>query len=202
MPDVDIIERAAKPGWLRVTRMYAGGASAEEMRRPILKALSESLRNGGGLPGLVDLSKFYQQVCTGDLAALAAIREVHSVVRQHSGHMHTKVAAREVTSLIYEAAQGSPTTIEPTLTVAERVCSALVGYYHWERVRLNLVGQRSSDHGEALRKENACKAALAPYVRELAGRIVRDPMGKSLCAPSVRQPDRGSTASLLNEPIA
>ena len=48
MPDLDIIERAAKPGWRSATRMYAGGlASADEMCRAILKALAKSLRDGG-----------------------------------------------------------------------------------------------------------------------------------------------------------
>ena len=202
MPDVDIIERAAKPGWHRVARMYAGGASPAEMCGAILKALTRSLREGGGLPGLVDLCGIFQKVCTGDLSALVAFDQVRSVERQHSGHAHTKVAAREVTNLIREVAQGSPSTIEPTLTVAEHVCSALVGYYHWGQVRLDLVGQGSSDNAEALGEEIACKAALAPYVRELAGRLVRDPTGKSLRAPSVRRPNPGSTASLLNEPIA
>ena len=38
MPDLDIVNRDANPGWCRATRMYAGGAiSADEMRRPILR---------------------------------------------------------------------------------------------------------------------------------------------------------------------
>ena len=66
--------------------MYAGGlASADEMRGPILKALAKSLRDGGGLPGLVDLSTIVQLVCTGDLSSLAAIRAVRSVERECGG---------------------------------------------------------------------------------------------------------------------
>ena len=41
MPDLDVIDRVASPGWRRATRMYAGGAvSADEMRRPILRPRS------------------------------------------------------------------------------------------------------------------------------------------------------------------
>ena len=202
MPDLDIIERAAKRGWHGATRMYAGGlASADEMRGPILKALAKSLRDGGGLPGLVDLSTVVQQVCTGDLSALAAIREVRTVERKFGGHLHTRVAAEAVNTLIVEVLQNSTTIIEPATAVAERFLTRLVDHHLFGRARPYLVGQRFADHGDALQEENACKAALAPYVRKLAAGLVRDPTGKSMCAPSVRRSHRRPTAELLNEPI-
>ena len=182
--------------------MYAGGAaSAVEMRRPILKALAKSLRDGGGLPGLVDLSTIVQQVCTGDLSTLAAIREVHSVERECGGHLHTRVAAEAVATLIVEVHQESTMIIEPTTTVAERFLWRLADHHLFGRAGPYLVGQRFTDHEEALREENACKAALAPDIRKMAERLVHDPTGKGLRAPSVRQSHRRSTASLLNEPI-
>ena len=203
MPDLDIIERSAKRGWHGATRMYAGGAaSAVEMRRPILKALAKSLRDSGGLPGLVDLSTIVQQVCTGDLSTLAAIREVRSVKRECGGHLHTRVAAEAVATLIVEVHQESTTIIEPTTTVAERFLWGLVDHHLFGRARPYLVGQRFADYEAALQEENACKSSLAPYVRELAGRLVRDPTAKDLRAPSVRGSHRRSTAELLNEPIA
>ena len=202
MPDLDVIERSAKRGWYGATRMYAGGAaSAAEMRGPILKALAKSLRDGGGLPGHDNLSAIVQLVCNGDISALAAIREVRTVTREFGGHLHTRLAAEAVDTLIVEVRQNSTTIIEPATAVSERFLTRLVDHYLFGRARPYLVGQRFADHGAALQEENACKAALAPYVRELAERLVRDPTGKGLRAPSVRRSYRRSTASLLNEPI-
>ena len=202
MPDLDIIDRIASPGWRGVTRMYAGGAaSANEMRSPTLKALAKSLRDGGGLPGFSEFGAIVQRVCTGDLSALEAMREVRSLVREYNGHLHTKVAAEAVSTLIVEVVQGSTTITEPALTVAEQFCSALVDYHLFSRARPYLVGQRFADHGAAFQEENACKAARASDMHKVAEGLARDPTGKSLRAPSVQRSHRRSTASLLNEPI-
>ena len=202
MPDLDIIERAAKRGWGGATRMYAGGlASADEMRGPILKALAKSLRDAGGLPGLNDLSMIVGRVCNGDLSARAAFTEMRTVEREYGGHLHTKVAAEAVCTLIVELSQDSTMFIEPATAVAERFLTRLVDHHLFGRARPFLVGQRFADYGDALQEENACRSALAPHVRKLAAGLVRDPTGKSLRAPSVQRSHHRPTAELLNEPI-
>ena len=95
-----------------------GAASAEEMCRPILKGLAKSLRDGGGLPGHDNLSAIVQLVCNGDISALAAIREVRTVTREFGGHLHTRLAAEAVDTLIVEVRQNSTTIIEPATAVA------------------------------------------------------------------------------------
>ena len=118
-----------------------------------------------------------------------------------AGHLHTRLAAEAVGTLIVEVRQDSTTIIESATAVAERFLTRLADYHLLGRARPYLVGQRFADHREALQEENACKAALAPYVRKLAAGLVRDSTAKDLRAPSVRRSHRRPTAELLNEPI-
>lgn len=201
MPDLDILDHAATPGWHKPYRLLAGNASPQEVGRDILSSLSQSLRRGGGLPEADALRGIVERAAAGQLAPFEALRQLRSVELSAGGHRHTKVAARAAAELVVALEQGDGLTGDPAQAVAEGFCWAIIDHYLFGRARPKLIGQRFADHGEAIAWEQECKEVLRPSVRKMAEALARDPQARKIRAPRMPGLLRRSTVDLLHEPI-
>jgi hypothetical protein len=81
MPDGGYYRRTPSQAWRSVHRMVAAGASPEELAGPARRALAQTLRRGGGLPGLTEAADIVAAVASGHKNMRRALDDLQSLER-------------------------------------------------------------------------------------------------------------------------
>ena len=198
MPDLDIIPRTAAPNWHKAGRLIEGSASDEEIAKELLRALSETLRDGGGLPNLDDFVHIAWSYAAGNLSHIQAMSQVRGIVRDADGHRNAKVAERAMSYLLVELGGGEAAAGDLRQAFAERFLWCIVDHSLIGRLRPELTGVAYADFDGALLVEEQYKDALSPKLCELAAKLVRDPCAERLRAPAMALGQRRSTGEMLD----
>lgn len=196
MPDDDIIPKRVPRRWIASGRSLVGGASPPELAPSLARALSATLRDAGGCPGLPELG--------ATLKSCAVNPEVwdeqsRAVVQAHAQHPHTVIAA-EIAGALLETQSDVLTQAsenEVTQRVAEEFVCSLIRRYLFSRLRNELVRERFANWKEEQAFEHEAIAHVP--VADLARRLLARPDGVRLVAPSAAS--KQSTAELLYKPI-
>ena len=180
MPDLDILPRTTAPGWRAADRIIEGGGSDDEVAKELLAALSQSLRDGGGLLALDSLAAVVSAFATGQLTHAQAMSEVRRIVRDSDGHRNAKVAERTVGHILVELANNELPRGDLRITLAERFLWCLVDHSLFGRRRPEWVGSRYADLDEAINVEERYRSILGPQLVKLAEKLARNPSASNL----------------------
>lgn len=201
MPDFDIFEHKAAPGWNKVYSIISSEGSHEEVADAMRFALARSLRNANGLPGFESLTRVLDQCVSGDIPILNAFDKLRSIEMDFGGHRHTRVAVRAIEREIEDIANGFSCHRDCQLLVAQRFLNALVIHHSFARFSPEFIGSRFSDPEEAYLYERAVLTVLEPSIKKLANQLIKNPDGKGIRAPKSPINIKHSTLELLDIPI-
>jgi hypothetical protein len=197
MPDLDILPRTAPPGWRAADQLIKGCGTDEEIAKAVLQALSQSLRDGGGLPTFGRFANVAVEFAAGRCSHGQAMSEVRRIVQDNAGQRNAKVAERAVAHVLVDIANCELPGGDVHQVLAERFLWCLADHSLIGRRRPELVGGRYVDLDGACAAEEQYKAALRPKLAELASKLVRDPGAGKLRAPAMMTGPRRSTSDLL-----
>ena len=202
MPELDRFEKTLRPGW-RVAYRYSreGIATKEEIGDKLIKTLAKTLREGEGLPGLHAMVAVVAG--TREDSLLDAFEALDDIVREHSGHRHTTIAAEVIKSLLIQQASaiGVLAFEDLALQLSIAVCSALVDHYFFANARQYLVAEGIIASPEEARQwQDRMEQLIQPAIDKIASHIGFTPDAKGLRAPR-RMAKKKSTSSLLEEEL-
>ena len=202
MPELDRFERTFQAGWRAAYRHAREEmASDEEIGDKLVKTLAKTLRESDGVPGLRAMVAVVAGM-DGD-SMLELFEKLDGIVRNLSGHRHSKVAADVMKSFLV---QQDPFTGIPTYEDAARqlsgdVCRALVEHYFFANARQHLVAEgRVASPEEARHWQDQMEQLIQPALERIADQLVQSPDTKGLRAPRGAA-KKHSTSSLLNEDL-
>ena len=202
MPELDHFERTFQAGWRAAYRHAREGvASDEEIGDKLVKTLAKTLRESDGVPSLPAMVAI-----VGGMDGVSMVElfgALDGIVRNLSGHRHSKVAAEVVKSFLV---QQDPSAEAPAYEDAVRqlsgdVCTALVEHYYFANARQHLVAEgKITSPEEARHWQDQMEQLIQPAVQKIADQISRTPDAKGLRAPrgTVK---KQSTSSLLEEEL-
>ena len=213
MAEGDRFEKAFVAGWRGAyQRVREGSAPPAEVADKLVGALSKTLRDKGGVPGLpamIDVVinaawRFALQSSNAGEEATILIESLNAldrIVRGKGGHRNTQVAAEAARSLL--AQQGTHTNGNGAWPTAEHfvenVCKNLIDHYFFATARQNLVTEgKLGNHEQARQWQQHMEEVMGPSVRQVAERLVKDPLARTLRAPQ-HTVKRQSTSDLLGE---
>ena len=93
MAELDRFEKTFTAGWRAAYNYARGGAASDsEISDKLIKSLTRTLREHGGIPGLKEMGGV---VANGLGASLdASFTALDGIVRDHDGHRHAKGSGR------------------------------------------------------------------------------------------------------------
>ncbi|MBI3977414.1 MAG: hypothetical protein HY331_04425 [Chloroflexi bacterium] len=198
MPDGDVIPRRPVPLWKRPYALMHEEADTETIAAGVAGSLWKSLSSKGGLPGASEFADVVGRVASQEITLMDALEQLREIEWQNSGHLHTRLAARAVATLLVGISQGDPLMGPPLRVVIEHFC--------WEMVRFQLVGRIGPDrqgnwfstYDERLAWEQKLKEALWPKIAPLVTSLEHDPTGRRSMGVRVPAPSGPTTASVLD----
>lgn len=202
MPDGDVVTSSIQHRWRSALARLRGGAAPDAVASHVSRALAQTLRASGGIPGQDAYGAIVEARARGDLTPADARAEARLIQRSQEPTPFALIVYRAVDRCL--AAPVSPTAaLAPGgITVAEAVCSAVMDAELFERVRPALVGHYFPDHEAFDRFVADCRVLIAPGVARIGASLFRDPSATRLRAiPTRRRMRRRSTAALLTESI-
>ena len=119
MPELDRFERAFDAGWRRAyRRARMEAASLEEVADILAGTLAKVMREAGGVPGLREMERVVEETVQGISvgfdsagqeaeALIRAFTALESIVQDHAGHAHTKIASDVAKSMIVHIGEGA-----------------------------------------------------------------------------------------------
>ena len=128
---------------------------------------------------------------------------VDGIVRNFSGHRHSKVAADVVKSfLVQQDLSTGVSAYEDTVRqLSADVCIALVEHYFYANARQHLIAEgKIADPGEARYWQDQMEQLTQPAIEKIADQLIRTPHAKGLRAPR-RTARKDSISSLLEEEL-
>lgn len=200
MPDLDIIDRSVPRGWRGAMRVLVGNGSPEEVAHRTKLALTRSLRENGGLPGLEELENLVRARVQGSIDPHSAHVLLDGYEHRYGHQRHAKVAARVARGMLSELNQGRPLRVPVRTAITRRFVEQLVLHNLFGRVRPEL-GKHFSGWERAHRREGECLRALSDALDNIATQLEVDPTARNLRAPRAHRGFRKRTSELLHAPI-
>jgi len=200
MPDGDYYRRSPRRVWKSAHRMVAALASAGELAGPARRALTHTLRRGGGLPGLVEAADIVTAVTSGQKSVRRALDDLQSLERAVGRSPNATLGVDASRRVLAELSFGGVAPGDAQLALAERTCWGLLEHHFLDLAALNFVGGRFANLSEARQWDAGCRAEFEHDVHRIAVAVARQPNAKKLRAPARRRP-RQTTANLLHQPV-
>ena len=201
MPEGDRFERSLGAGWRSAFRLMMDEGTAAEVNDKLIESLAKALRREGGIPGLEEIAAVVEG--QQDASPLVVHGALDSIVREHGGDRHTRIAADVAKSsfMLSELDVGATAPGDVAERIAVRTCSALVDHYFFGRTRERFITEgRLRDHAEAQGWRSQTIEAIRPRLEKLARQILQSPDGSGLRAPN-REAPKKSTGDLLREEL-
>lgn len=199
MPERDRFERKLGPGWQRAYRLVKGAVAPNaEVADALARALADTLRNGGGVPGLEEMCVVVRRA---EEDTLESFVQLEHIVQEHDGHRHTTIAAGVAKSLLVQTPPVASGTAQESVVdiLARDTCAALVDHSFFSKVRPRLLAEgRFSNHEQARQWQAQVEYSMQSAVAVLATQIARRPDAAGLRAPN-RSVPKQSTKDLLAE---
>src|SRR5215213_4742803 len=144
MPDKDIFNRLAEPGWASPLRRLYGRAEPAEVGQISLKALRRTLKKRGGLPGGREVCSILERCSRGILGCGEAWNLVHAICMRTHHYLYACVAERAAQRLIREMHQG---VVHPNIPdrFAREFCEDLLRH-HLEKGAPQLLYPKFQNH--------------------------------------------------------
>ena len=202
MPELDRFERTFQAGW-RVAYRHAreGVASDEEIGDKLIKTLAKTLRESAGISGMPAMVAMVAGMDGNFILELFGALD--DIVRNLSGHRHSKVAAEVVKSFLVQQdlSTGVPGYRDTARQLSGDVCTALVEHYFFANARQHLVAEgKIASPEEARHWQDQMEQLIQPAIEKIADQISRTPDARGLRAPKGTA-KKHSTSSLLEEEL-
>lgn len=199
MPDGDIISSSIHHRWRSALARLRGGATPQEVASHANRALAETLRVNGGIPGQDAYGAVVEARTRGELTPAEARARARMIAQSQGPTPFTLVVHKAVDRCLAEPVSTAAALGPGVLTVADAVCYAVMDGELFERVRPALVGKCFPDHDAYDRFVADCRALLAPGLARIGQSLSRDPSASRLrAAPIHRRTRRPSTTAVLN----
>ena len=202
MPELDRFERTFQAGWRAAYRHAREGVASDgEIGDKLVKTLAKTLRERDGVPGLPEMVGIV--AATDGSSILEQFAVLDGIVRNFSGHRHSKVAVDVVKSFLVQKDlfTGVLAYEDAVHQLSRGVCVALVEHYFFANARQHLITEgKTADHEGARFWQDQIERLIQPAIEKIADQLVHSPDAKGLRAPRgiVR---RESTSSLLEEEL-
>ena len=200
MPEKDRFELSLGSGWYAVFQyVKSRRASSEEICDKLLKSLAKYLREHNGLPGFQAMVRVVTMPLEHALSE--RFEALEEVVRNHDGHLHTKIAAEVAKSILVQLSYGGG-TLQPMnldLRLAEDSCFALMQHYFFDKVSRRLIAAGNFTNREEFHKwQIKLEESLQPRIEKIASQLIENVPANKIRAPR-RVVPRMSTTDLLVE---
>jgi len=202
LPDRDIFNEHAEPGWARPLRWLYGDAEPADVGRLCLKALRRTLKTGGGLPAGQAIGGLLEKCSRGVLEDVDALKQIHRICAKHLGYANAHLAVRTAERIVQEITDGMVTT-----DFGDRFgvgfCEELLRHHLAKKAPLFLRESKSVGDLSALNARiSECLTEIGPGLEQIARQLAVDPTARALkLPPSSRRRVRKTTAELLNQPL-
>ena len=202
MPELDRFERTFQPGWRAAYRHAREGiATVEEIGDKLVKTLAKTLRESDGVPGQPAMAATVAATDGGSI--LEQFNALDGIVRDRSGHRHSKVAADVAKSFLVQqdVYTGALAPYDTVRQLSRGTCVGLVEHYFFANARQHLITEgKIGNHGEARHWQDRIERVIQPAIEKIADQLVQRPNAEGLRAPRgmVR---KKSTSSLLQEEV-
>lgn len=200
MPDRDWYTWNVARNWRNAARRIEEGASLPRAADLALRALTRTLRETGGVPGLDDIAGIVREYAAGR----KTIPEAFAALRQ----ANLRVGGSQLTQFAKQAAESTIVAIdrhEAKGDAAHEIrCRFIECAFEgllFGPARWRWVSPRFGTFKEAHDWQLECIALMAPRIEKLAQALARRPSGAGLRAPSRSSP-RERTADLIYQPVA
>lgn len=202
MPDGDFVSSTMHFRWRATFGGLRGSDTPGELAPRALKALTETLRQHGGIRAQAEYATIIAQRLRGELTSAEARQQARAVELAQARTPFSILVREAVDGVLTGSVSGTAVLQPALLTVAEAVCSRLVDAELFEKARASLVGARFPDHDAFDRFVADCKAHLAPGIARIGEHLHREPTGHGLRArPLRRRARKVATADLLNKSV-
>ncbi len=201
MPEGDRFERSLGAGWLSAFRLVMDEGTAAEVNDKLVESLAKALRREGGIPGLEEIAAVVEG--QQDASPLVVHGALDSIVREHGGHRHTRIAADVAKSslMLSEFDPGATARGDVAQRIAVRSCIALMDHYFFGRTRERLIAEgRLRDHEGAHGWRGQAIEAIRPRIEKVAHKLLKNPDATGLRTPP-RETPKKSTSDLLREEL-
>jgi hypothetical protein len=202
VPDGDVVSSSVLHRWRSAAARLRGDATPEEVASHANRALAETLRSSGGIPGLAEYGAVVEARVRGELTPAEARAKARLIARSQEQTPTVMIVQRAVDRCLTAPVDGVSVLAPGSLTVAEAVCAEVMDDQFFERLRPVLVGQRFPDHGAFDEFVEQCRAVVARGVAHISASLSRDPSAARLRAvPTRRRARRPSMRDVLNQSI-
>src|SRR5712692_3647390 len=168
MPDGDYYRRTPRQVWRSVHRMVLAGASPEELAGPARRALAQTLRRGGGLPGLTEAADIVIAVASGQKNMRRALDDLQSLEQAVGRSPNATLGVDAARRVLAELSFGGAAPSDAQFALAERTCWGLLEHHFLDLAQLNFVGLRFANLSEARQWDGECRAEFDRDVRRIA----------------------------------